>query len=50
MMVGDRAVAMMFFHAPRAMDFVGGEILGAVESQQIIAIQKAKLLEVITAG
>jgi len=50
MMVGDRAVTMMFFHASGAMDFVGREILRAVEGQQIAVIQKAKLLQGLTAG
>ena len=41
MMVGDLAVAMVFFHALDAMDLRGREILGAVEGEQIIAVQKA---------
>ena len=45
MMVGDLVIAMAFFQAPRAMDLVGREILGAVESHQVIAIQKAKVLQ-----
>jgi len=50
MMVGDRAVAMMFFQALGAMDLRGREILDAVHGQQIIAIQKAKILQGLAAG
>jgi hypothetical protein len=50
MMVGDRAVAMVFFDALRAMDFWGRKILGAVEGQQIIAIQKAQIFQGLAAG
>ena len=45
MMVGDLAVAMMFFKASRAMDLLGREVLGAVQSHQVMAIQKAKVLQ-----
>src|SRR5208283_4555586 len=44
-LVGDLAVAMVFFHALGAMDFWGREILGAVEGQQIIAIQKSQIFQ-----
>jgi hypothetical protein len=50
MMVGDLAVAMMFFDALRAMDLCGRKILGAVEGQQIIAIQKAQIFQGLAAG
>jgi hypothetical protein len=40
---------MVFFHALGAMDFWGREILGAVESQQIIAIQKAQIFQGLAA-
>jgi len=50
MMVGDLAVAMMFFDALRAMDLRGRKILGAVKGQQIIAIQKAQIFQGLAAG
>jgi hypothetical protein len=50
MMVGDRAVAMMFFQALGAMDLWGREILDAVHGQQIIALQKTKLFQDLAAG
>ena len=43
MMVGDLAVAMMFFQAAGAVDFVGREVLGAIESHQVVVIQEAEL-------
>jgi hypothetical protein len=50
MMVGDRAVAVMFLQALGAMDLRGREILGTVEGQQIITIQKAKFFQGLAAG
>jgi hypothetical protein len=49
MMVGDFAVAMVFFHALGAVDLRGREVLAAVEGQQIIAIQKAKIFQGLAA-
>ena len=49
MMVGDLAATMVFFQAPRAMDLLRREILGAIESHQVVAIQKTKLLQSPTA-
>jgi len=48
-MVGDRAVAVVFFHALGAMDLWGRKILGAVEGQQIITIQKAQIFQGLAA-
>jgi hypothetical protein len=48
-MVGDLAVAMVFSQALGAMDFWGREILGAIERQQIIAIQKAQIFQGLAA-
>jgi len=50
MMVGDLAVAMVFFQAMGAMDLWGREILDAVQGQQIIAIQKTKIFQGLAAG
>ena len=40
---------MVLFDALRAMNFRGREILGAIEGQQIIAIQKAKIFQGLAA-
>jgi hypothetical protein len=40
---------MVFFHALGAMDFWGREVLGTVEGQQIIAIQKAQIFQGLAA-
>ena len=34
---------MVFFQAPGAMDLLRREILGAIQSHQVVAIQEAKL-------
>jgi hypothetical protein len=48
MMVGDGAVSVVFFQALGTMDFVGREILRAIEGEQIIAIQKAEPFQGLT--
>jgi hypothetical protein len=45
MMVGELAVAMVFFQALGAMDLRGREKLDAVQGQQIRAIQKAQIFQ-----
>jgi hypothetical protein len=50
MMIGDLAVAMVFFHALGTMNLLGTEILAAVEGQQVITIQKAKLFQGLAVG
>jgi hypothetical protein len=45
MMVGDLAVGMVFFQASGAVDLWGREKLDAVQGQQIMAIQKAKIFQ-----
>ena len=45
MMVSDRAIGMMFFAALRAMDLVRREVLRTIESQQVVAVEKAELLQ-----
>ena len=49
MMVGDLAVAMVFFQAQGAMDLWGREKLDAIQGQQIMAIQKAKIFQGLAA-
>ena len=48
--IRDCAVAMMLFQAPRTMDLLGREILRAIQRKEIIIIQEAKLLQIISAG
>jgi hypothetical protein len=45
MVVGHLAIAMMLFHALRAMDLVGRKIPSAIQGQQIRVIQKAKVFQ-----